>query len=281
MRWVCDQTHRFRMRPDYADDELDQLCEAVVSNSLRKKYGEVVFHLRTDDLRDLLERETESLDVRADFANEASEVEGLTEFRRGRKPVVKIAPRLVEEPNLENRLRAAFAHTYSHVLLHNFLFQTEEGLSLSLFEGPPDPHLRIHRCHRDSITPHTEEDWMEWQAGYAGGALLMPIGPLIALVRDFRHERDLDHAALSDRSLDGSSSTPTSFTSRTEVRTRWMEISLSAQPTGCIGISPSASRSSHRCGPCMPRQSYGKFWTSACAIAGRHGSSILMDATRS
>lgn len=181
------------MRPDYSEDELDQQCDAVVGDFLRSEYGEIAFPLRTDDLRDLLERETESLDLRADSANEGSEVEVLTEFRRGRKPVVRIAPRLVQEPNLENRLRAACSHEYGHVRLHDFLFQTEEVSWLSLFEDLPGSHPRIHRCLRHSIAPLRDEDWMEWQAGYACGALLMPIGPLIALVRDFRHDRDLDH----------------------------------------------------------------------------------------
>jgi len=203
MRWVWDHTHRFRMRPDYSAEEINQQCETIVCNCSRKKYGDVVFPLRTDDLRELLETETESLDLCADLSNESGETELLAEFRHGHRPVVRITPGLVQEANLENRLRAALAHAYGHVRLHDFLFQTEEGSWLSFFDDYPGSSLRIHRCHRDAIAPLKDEDWMEWQAGYACGALLMPIGPLLALVRQFRHDRDLDHAALSERSLDG------------------------------------------------------------------------------
>src|SRR5262245_12771340 len=33
-------------------------------------------------------------------------------------------------------------------------------------------------CHRDRILEASEVDWLEWQAGYACGALLMPISHL-------------------------------------------------------------------------------------------------------
>ncbi len=36
-----------------------------------------------------------------------------------------------------------------------------------------------------------EVDWMEWQAGYACGALLMPAGPLRNLVQEFSRERKI------------------------------------------------------------------------------------------
>src|SRR5713226_6275857 len=36
-------------------------------------------------------------------------------------------------------------------------------------------------CHRDTIVAAPENDWMEWQAGYICGALLMPRSNVIAL----------------------------------------------------------------------------------------------------
>lgn len=203
MRWVWDRTQRFRMRPEYASEELDDQCEALVSDYLRKKHGEASFPIRTDDLRLFVEMESKSLTLDAGLGQESDEVEACTEFRRGHKPAVKIASSLAQVPSLEKRLRAVLAHQYGHVRFHDFLFQTEEGSWLSLFEGLPDTRPRLHRCRRDSRMPLGDDDWMEWQAGYVCGALLMPIGPLVAHVRDFRHTRDLDHAALSERSLDG------------------------------------------------------------------------------
>lgn len=203
MKWVWDKTHRFRMRPEYTLEELDDQCEALVSGYLRKRHGEVSFPIRTDDLRFLVEMESESLILDSGLGQEGGAVEACTEFRPGHKPAVRIASMLATVPSLEKRFRAALAHQYGHVHFHDFLFQTEEGSWLSLFEGPPDSRPRLHRCRRDSVVPLSDDNWMEWQAGYVCGALLMPAGPLIAHVRDFRRARDLDHAALSERSLDG------------------------------------------------------------------------------
>ena len=203
MHWVWDHTHRFRMRPEYSADELDARCETILSEFLQRKYGRIFFPVATADLRQMLEQEVDNLHLHGDFAKEEGEVEASIEFQRGRKPLVRIAARLAKTTTLEDRLRVALMHAYGHVRLHDFLFQNEESAYLSLFDDVEDPLPQANRCRRDSILPLSDRDWMEWQAGFSCGALLMPIGPLIALVRHFRHDRDLDLAALSDRSLDG------------------------------------------------------------------------------
>jgi hypothetical protein len=203
MKWVWDKTNRFRMGPHYSTEDLDRECESILFTYLQKKHGNVVVPIRTEDLRCLLERDTQCLDLHSDFTKEIGQVEGLTEFRRGQKPVVRIAAKLAETPGLEHRLRSTLAHAFGHVRFHDFLFQTEDASCLSLFEDFSDALPQTNRCHRDSILPLNDRDWMEWQAGFACGALLMPIGPLIMQVRHFRHTRDLDHAALSDHSFDG------------------------------------------------------------------------------
>jgi hypothetical protein len=203
MKWVWDITHRFRMRPHFSTEELNAQCEALLTDFLQKQHGKVELPVRTADLLALLERETCRLDLASDFALENAQVEGLTEFRRGRKPIVRIAARLSATPLLEHRLRATLAHAYGHVRFHDFLFQTADASSLSLFQDFPSALPQAHRCRRDSILPLDDRDWMEWQAGFVCGAILMPLAPLILHVRNFRHARDLDHAALSDHSLDG------------------------------------------------------------------------------
>lgn len=203
MKWVWDKTSRFRMRPHYSVEELDVLCESLLCDYLQKKHGKVAFPVATDDLRALLARETHELDLHDDAVHENRDLESLIEFRRGRRPIVRIAARLTRTPLLEHRLRAALAHACGHVRLHDFLFQTDEGSCLSLFDDFSQDRPHAHRCRRDTLFPLNEWDWMEWQAGFACGALLMPLNPLIAHVRHFRHARDLDHAAFSDHSLDG------------------------------------------------------------------------------
>ena len=202
MNWVWDQTHRFRMRPDYSAEELDAQCETILIGYLGKKGLPAAFPIATDSLRSLLENEVHRLEP-ARFKKEPGEVESIIEFQRGRRPIVKIAARLTDSPAMEKRLRAVLMHAYGHVRFHDFVFQSEEGICLSLFEDVAETLPKSNRCMRDSILSLSDRDWMEWQAGYICGALLMPLGPLIDLVKQFRHARDLDLAALSDRSFDG------------------------------------------------------------------------------
>ncbi|HUD54219.1 MAG TPA: polyphosphate kinase 1 [Terracidiphilus sp.] len=128
-------------------------CESILFTYLQKRYGRVVFPIRTDDLRYLLERDTQHLDLHSDFTKESEQVEVVAEFRRGRKLVVRIAAKLAGTPALENRLRATLGHAYGHVRFHDFLFQTEDASCLSLFEDFADALPQTNRCHRDSIVP--------------------------------------------------------------------------------------------------------------------------------
>lgn len=203
-KWVADPTGRFAKRPHYSPEQLDAECECIVSEFLHDRYGRVIFPISTDDLTVLLERDVEDFDAYADFSSEEGEVEGVTEFRRGRKPTVKIAAKLTSTPGLENRLRTTLTHEYGHVHFHNHLHQVEIKPA-SLFEDLPSasPLPQAHRCKRDSMVSFTERDWMEWQAGYVCGAMLIPISHLVRSVQEFRRQRNLEHSAISEQSAAG------------------------------------------------------------------------------
>ena len=201
MKWVRDTTGRFQQRPHYLAEDLDVECEKIVSDFLLQKHGVVAFPISTDDLTCLLERDIESLDLYADFSEEEGQVEGVTEFRLGHKPIVKIAARLTETPHLENRLRTTLTHEYGHVRFHNFLYQVEEKAT-SLFENPQArtiPAQQANQCKRDSMISLDDRDWMEWQAGFVCGAMLVPITPLLGLVRTSRQKLGMEHAAISSQ----------------------------------------------------------------------------------
>jgi hypothetical protein len=205
MDWFRDNTGRFPKRPHYSPEELDSECERIITEFLSKKYGYVQFPISTNDLTLLLERDAEDLDLYADFSGEEGEVEGVTEFRRGQKPVVRIAERLTNTPNLENRLRTTLTHEYGHVRFHDRLYQVESKPP-SLFENLPSESNETpqeNRCKRDAMISLSDGDWMEWQAGYACGALLIPITPLVECVTSFRSERGLTHAAISEQTREG------------------------------------------------------------------------------
>ena len=179
MKWVPDKTGRFTQRPHYTPQELDAECEKIVSAFVRKRHGHVGYPITTDDLTVLIEEKAD-FDSFADLSGEGADVEGLTEFRPGRRPLVKISASLGEIPHKENRHRTTLTHEYGHVHFHQFMFDSMMQ-SLSLFPTPAKP--QVNRCHRHSIVNAPSTDWIEWQAGYACGALLMPVTNLDETVR--------------------------------------------------------------------------------------------------
>ena len=186
MRWIRDLTGRFPQRPFYETEELDTECEGIVDAFLTVRYGAARYPITTNDLTLLVEREADELDLYDDLVDDGDGVEGVTEFRPGRKPRVRILRDLSEEPWRENRLRTTLTHELGHVRFHNVLLVFDRSQQLPLFGAHPAP-LEIN-CHRDSILGAGVTDWMEWQAGYASGALLMPITRVRQIVGLFLDE---------------------------------------------------------------------------------------------
>jgi hypothetical protein len=199
MKWVPDRTGRFAKRPHYLPGELDAECEQIILSFLKKKYGRVEFPIKTDDLTVLIEQRAD-LDSCADLSHEDGEVQGVTEFVRGKRPLVKIASSLGMDQHSENRLRTTLTHEYGHVQFHQFMFEVETK-SLSLFSTEEQAHS--NKCKRNSILNAAETDWMEWQAGYVCGAILIPVGALLETVKAFREENDLSLSNLALNSREG------------------------------------------------------------------------------
>ena len=205
LKWVPDPTGRFAKRPHYSPEQLDAESERIVSEFLQDRYGRVAFPISTEDLKVLLERDVEDLDSYADFSTEEGEVEGVTEFRMGRKPNVRIAATLTNSAGLENRLRTTLTHEYGHVHLHDRLHQVESKPPL-LFGDPSNSvgsTPQAHRCKCDSMVSFSERDWMEWQAGYVCGAMLIPFTHLVTHVQSFRRRHNMEHTAISEQTASG------------------------------------------------------------------------------
>jgi hypothetical protein len=196
MNWVQDKTGRFAKRPHYLPEELDEECERIIRAFLQQKYGKIEFPIKTDDLTVLIEQKAD-LDSYADLAEEEGDVQGVTEFTPGKRPVIRIANAL-QAPYLENRLRTTLTHEYGHVHFHQFMFEVESR-PRSLFDDGHQAEAQTNKCKRDNIVNAAESDWMEWQAGYVCGAILMPVGTLIDTVQVFRAENALP---LSNLALD-------------------------------------------------------------------------------
>ena len=192
MKWLKDSTGRFPERPYYDAGELDDLSEELIVNFLRDRYGCVSFPVSTEGLTVLIESETSDLDQYADLTLEGNHVEGVTLFFSDRKPVIKISEGLAATGYREHRLRTTLTHEFAHVKLHSSLWRFNQLVLLSQKCEGPGP-----RCRRGGILSAARSDWMEWQAGYVSGALLMPVSSL----------KELIHANLTKWSMFGSVAT--------------------------------------------------------------------------
>lgn len=194
IRWLPDPTGRFSQRPYYEAADLDRECDQIISDFLMPKYGEVPLPIPTNELTLLIERDALELDLYADLSGEGPSVEGLTLFDPGKKPTVKIAKELSEESWREHRLRTTLTHEYGHVHFHNFLY----GLDHTLPLFPDQIRPASPACKRETIIDAPAYDWLEWQAGYVCGAILMPITDLKRVVGSTMVELDLYQAARID-----------------------------------------------------------------------------------
>jgi hypothetical protein len=181
MRYVKDLTGRFKQRPHYEPSELDDECEGIVTAFMRNAYGGLTFPIPTDALTKLIERDAADLDLFASVSDEGDDVEGVTLFIPGSKPRVRIAEALSIDARRAHRLRTTLTHEYGHVKLHAYLFDVEEPSRL--LENTVEE--RSAKCLRQRILDAAPADWMEWQAGYMCGALLMPVTHVKRLCHDF------------------------------------------------------------------------------------------------
>ena len=178
MRWIKDTTGRFPERPYYRQEDLDGLTEEWVVGFLLRKYGKADFPVSTEDLTVMIECDTSDFDQYADLSEEGEGVQGLTLFYPDRKPVVKISHELSNSIYGEHRLRTTLTHEFTHVKLHASLWPFDQPRLFPDEQGTLGP-----RCKKPGEVGGYVADWMEWQAGYASGAVLMPMTRLRRLVQ--------------------------------------------------------------------------------------------------
>jgi hypothetical protein len=199
MKWVRDRSGRFGERPHYEPEELDEACEQLISDFLRRHHGHVQYPVATDDLVRLMEEFVDDLDSYADLSNEGLDIEGVTEFVPGRRPRVRISKEISGRPEFENRLRTTLTHEFGHVRFHDFMFQMRAGDSLF----SEMPVAVTAKCNWTSIVGASQQDSMEWQAGYVCGAILMPRRALQEAVRGYRTAGGLGATLLEAGSSEG------------------------------------------------------------------------------
>lgn len=186
MRYVKDMTGRFAMRPHYEPAELDKECERILAGFFS---GRIPTPIDTDSLASLIERDTSDFDPGADLSGYGPDVEGVTEFLPNRKPKVRIVAELAYDEVRQNRYRTTLTHEYGHVHFHAYLFATEPRGGDLFSSAPAKAGEQV--CKRDGILNARKTDWMEWQAGYVCGALLMPVTALRRVVAGYQEQQKL------------------------------------------------------------------------------------------
>lgn len=181
MKMIPDRTGRFPERPHYEIEELEEECERIMESFLLSRYGQYSIPVPTEALVELLERETAKVNLYCDLSAEGEEVHGVTEFFPGQKPNVSIARELSFQHWREHRKRSTLPHEYGHVHWHAWLFDRYCN------------RQERHKCLRGQIVSvNGEIYWMEWQAGYISGAMLMPRSRMQLHVGAFRAERGVE-----------------------------------------------------------------------------------------
>lgn len=183
MKYVRDLTGRFHERPMFEREELDAICERALIDHVSECGKRLVYPVPTDLLQTLIEAHAGKLDLFADLSGEGDDVEGVTDFLKGQKPRVRISGDLSNDVRREVRLRTTLGHEFGHVHLHNALFQAhvaapdlfgDRTVGTRPLPEPVATQEALAKCKRETIVGARDTDWMEWQAGYVCGALLMP-----------------------------------------------------------------------------------------------------------
>lgn len=114
-------------------------------------------------------------------------VNNRAEYISAKANTVIIDSRLLEE-NQEHRYRFTAGHEAGHVVFHTSYFAYDPD-QLSLF-GDAEPAMV--QCRVDTTKTKNKDfrlisdhDWMEWQANYFSGALLMPKSAVTALANEY------------------------------------------------------------------------------------------------
>ena len=150
----------------YTREQLDELCEKIITNFCMERYGQELTPVPTEALLQLLEEHALKVDQLAELPDG---INGVTEYYWDHKPIVKIDARLTQQHWRETRRRTTICHECGHAIQHAPLWRALGP------ERPGDgPVAQSCRCEYDDHSLSQWDVWMEWQAGYMSGSFLMP-----------------------------------------------------------------------------------------------------------
>jgi hypothetical protein len=88
VKWVTDNTGRFRYRPWYSQTYLDRRAEKILFDFLNELYGHVTTSVPTGALTKLIERDARELNLYANLNRAEQGLLGVTNFEPPKRPVV-------------------------------------------------------------------------------------------------------------------------------------------------------------------------------------------------
>lgn len=179
-------------------NEIDQIME----EELHRAGLSPTSHAEAVDVETFIENYLKAkLDQYADLE---SSVLGLTEFRPGVAPVVRINRDLTGSamdaewcpPGIQGRWRATLGHEASHVVLHHMLF--EQNPAQTEIFGDVETSALLFRCLKREVAYRSAgRDWREVQANRGMAALLMPKTIFLKVADEELKGSDGFHAATS------------------------------------------------------------------------------------
>jgi len=153
---------------------LDRRCEGIMREFMNRRSGGYRLPIPTDELIRLLEERAEKVDTYADLPEG---IHGQTLLFYDRRPIVRIAESIYQTRS-DHRVRTTAGHEFGHVWLHAPLWR-EAGARLTTGSDRGNEGA-VWTCYRDNIVNAPKTDWVEWQAGWVSGAILMPASALRA-----------------------------------------------------------------------------------------------------
>ena len=119
----------------------------------------------------LLEERAEKVDTYADLPEG---IQGQTLLFYDRRPIVRIAESIYRTRS-DHRVRTTATHEFGHSGCTPHGGAKSARLALGTGQGSDGA---VWNCHRDNIVNARKTDWVEWQAGWVSGAILMPASAL-------------------------------------------------------------------------------------------------------
>lgn len=178
MRWLPDRTGVFPKRLYFESlSEIDEECERLIEFTHHKCFSKKPELPLADDVLTVLVEQHADLDL---YAGLPVPVHGVTEFRQGKRPLIEINNDLSSIPARRNRMRTTLAHEWFHAVHHRRVWE----LRWTRDRVRGKERAQRAECHDDTIVGAQDRNWMEFQAGYASCAILMPRSPLMQLHRE-------------------------------------------------------------------------------------------------